>query len=71
MRSWAVTDRRNDHYHMVPKIRLVRPMLAAYENLFSLFSFFLVSSYVGYVPASNDLGIFRFVWRCVEVFVHD
>ncbi len=28
------------------------------------FPFCFVSSCVGYVPASNDLGIFRFVWRC-------
>jgi hypothetical protein len=27
------------------------------------FPFFLVPSYVGYVPASNDLGICCFVWR--------
>jgi len=42
----------------------LRPMLAASQNFFSLFSFFFVSSYVGYVPESDDLGIFRFVWRC-------
>ena len=37
----------------------LRPNLPADENLISLFSlFFLVSSYVGYVPASDDLDIF-------------
>ncbi len=39
---------------------MLRPNLPAEENYFSLFSF---SSYVGYVPESNDLGIFGFVWR--------
>ncbi len=37
------------------------PNLAADENFFPFFS---VSSYVGYVPASDDLGIFCFVRRC-------
>ena len=41
----------------------LRPGLAAYENHFSLFFFFPVPSYVGYVPASDDLGICCFVWR--------
>ena len=41
----------------------LRPVLPAYENYFSLFSFFLVPSYVGYVLASDDLGICCFVWR--------
>jgi hypothetical protein len=30
----------------------------------TFFPVFSVSSYVGYVPASDDLGIFCFVWRC-------
>jgi len=33
-------------------------------KLFLTFFLFFVSSYEGYVPASDDLGIFRFVWRC-------
>jgi len=48
-------------------------MLAAYENFFSLFSFF-VSSYVGYVPASDDFGYFLLCLAMlvfVEVFVRD
>ena len=40
---------------------IVRPILAADKNFFPFFS---VSSYVGYVLASDDLGIFCFVWRC-------
>ena len=43
---------------------ILRPILPADENVFSLFYFVFVSSYVGNVPASNDLGIFCFVWRC-------
>jgi len=40
------------------------PMIAASQNYFSLFFFFFDLSYVGYVPASDDLGIIRFVWQC-------
>ena len=37
----------------------LRPNLPAdKKNNFPFFTFFLVSSYVGYVPASDDLGIF-------------
>ena len=34
------------------------------RKLFLPFFIFFVSSYVGYVPASDDLGIFGFVWWC-------
>ncbi len=34
------------------------------QKLFSLDLVFLVLSYVGCVPASNDLGILCYVWRC-------
>ncbi len=37
---------------------------AASQNSVSLFFLCFVSSYVGYVPESDDLGIFCFVWRC-------
>jgi hypothetical protein len=42
---------------------LFRPNLPADENFFPLFLFFF-SSYVGYVPASDDLGIFGIDWQC-------
>ncbi len=41
----------------------VMPTLPAYKNYFSLFSFFLVPLYVGYVLASDNLDICCFVWR--------
>jgi hypothetical protein len=41
----------------------LRPNLPADKNFFPPF-FVFFSSYVGYVPASNDLGIFGIDWRC-------
>jgi hypothetical protein len=38
------------------------PVLIAYKNFFSCF---LSSSYVGFVPVSNLLGIYSSIWECV------
>ena len=40
----------------------VRPYLPDYEKLVSLIFLVFVMLYVVYVQASNDLGIFCFVW---------
>ena len=43
------------------KTAALMPMLAAYQNFFSLF---LISTYVGFVPVSDVLAIFVSDRRC-------
>ncbi len=68
---WSVTDRQTDGR----TDKILHPLFpnsffsteagpSSLRNPFlPLFPFFLVPSYVGYVPASDDLGICCFVWR--------
>jgi hypothetical protein len=60
-----ISDKKGEQFWQATSIGL-RPILPADENFFPFFCFCFVLSYVGYVPApaSDDLGILCFVWRC-------
>jgi hypothetical protein len=59
MRDLAINPRKGRKKGKAVRIDL-RPILTSYKNFFVCFSF---SSYVGFVPVSNLLDIYCYIWQ--------